>query len=48
MEKQTRIHNVLTYLRQIVVRKPEKTAYSDGEVSLSFREVYDRACRIGT
>ncbi|MCD8156596.1 MAG: amino acid adenylation domain-containing protein [Clostridiales bacterium] len=36
--------NVLNYLYHVVEEKPDKTAYSDGSVSLTFREVYDR-CR---
>lgn len=37
-------NNVLKYLREIVDKKPDKTAYSDGTDSLTFREV-DRRCR---
>ncbi len=40
--------NVLEYLETTVKQKPDKTAYSDGEVSLTFREVYDRARAVGT
>ena len=40
--------NVLEYLEQTVVRVPDKTAYSDGTDSLSFREVYDGARAIGS
>ena len=43
-----RIHNVLAYLRNIVPKKPNKIAFSDGELSLTFSDVYDRACRIGS
>lgn len=41
-------NNVLNYLNHIVKEKPDKTAYSDGRVSLSFREVYDRSRGIGS
>ena len=30
--------NLLTYLEETVVRLPDKTAYSDGTDSLTFRE----------
>ena len=40
--------NVLEYLEQTVLRVPDKTAYSDGTDSLSFREVYDRARSVGS
>ena len=43
-----RIKNVLYYLRNIVKTKPEKTAFSDGAVSYSFEQVYDKAGRIGS
>lgn len=45
---QSSVRNVLAYLRHIVTVKPEKVAYSDGETSLSFREVYVSALKIGT
>lgn len=35
-------------MRHIVKEKPEKTAFSDGNVSLDFEQVYDISCRIGT
>lgn len=41
-------NNVLNYLNHIVKEKPDKTAYSDGRISLSFREVYDRSRWIGS
>lgn len=41
-------NNVLNYLNQIVKEKPDKTAYSDGKVSLSFREVYRQSRGIGS
>lgn len=44
----SRVHNVLSYLKHIVTVNPEKIAFSDGEKSLTFREVYDRTCRIGS
>lgn len=40
--------NVLNYLYDIVKKKPDKTAYSDGNVSFSFEEVYMRCRRIGS
>ena len=43
-----RIKNVLHYLRNIVNVYPQKTAFSDGTVSYSFEQVYDRAGRIGS
>lgn len=41
-------NNVLNYLREIIKRKPDKTAYSDGTTSFTFREVYERSSRIGS
>lgn len=41
-------NNVLDYLDRIVQEKPDKTAYSDGAVSLSFREVYGMSRSIGS
>ena len=35
--------NVIDYLNRIVTICPEKTAFSDGEVSLTFRQVYDQS-----
>ncbi len=46
--EQSRVQNVLSYLRNIVEIKPDKISFSDGETSLTFRDVYDRACRIGS
>ena len=40
--------NLLTYLEEMVVRLPDKTAYSDGTDSLTFRQVYDQARSLGT
>ena len=40
--------NLLTYLEETVVRLPDKTAYSDGTDSLTFRQVYDQARSLGT
>lgn len=40
--------NVLNYLNAIVVKKPDKTAFSDGEHSLTFREVHRQSRGIGT
>ena len=41
-------NNVLDYLYQIVEKKPDKIAYSDGTVSLSFREVHQISRSIGS
>lgn len=41
-------HHVLNYLYDIVEKKPDKTAYSDGTESLSFREVYQQSRGIGS
>lgn len=41
-------NNVLKYLYEIVERKPEKTAYSDGVAALTFEEVYRRCRSIGS
>ena len=41
-------NNVLKYLYEIVERKPEKTAYSDGTTELSFGDVYGRCRSIGS
>ena len=43
-----RIKNVLEYLDGIVKVKPDKTAFSDGENSLSFEDVYSVSCSVGT
>lgn len=40
--------NLLAYLEETVVRLPDKTAYSDGTDSLTFREVYDQSRALGT
>ncbi len=40
--------NVLQYLEETVKRVPQKTAFSDGEDSLSFEELFDRARSVGT
>lgn len=48
MAKQEKAQNVLFYLRQSVRHDPNKIAFSDGVSSLTFGEVYDRACKIGT
>ena len=45
----TAMHNNVTdYLNDIVLVKPDKTAYSDGTVSLTFSEVYAISGSIGT
>lgn len=41
-------NHILDYLHRIVKEKPEKTAYSDGEESLTFEEVYLQSRRIGS
>ena len=41
-------NNVLKYLDEIVLKKPEKTAFSDGEFSLSFSEVNEISDSVGT
>ena len=41
-------NNVLNYLYQIIERKPDKTAYSDGTVSFTFAEVYERCRSVGS
>ena len=41
-------NHVLKYLNEIVTRKPDKIAYSDGEHSLTFRQVYEQSRSIGT
>lgn len=41
-------NNVLKYLREIVDKKPDKTAYSDGTDALTFREVDRRSRCIGS
>ena len=40
--------NVLDYLNYIVTQKPNQTAYSDGTVSMTFRQVYDQSRAIGS
>lgn len=40
--------NILQYLEEIVRRCPDKVAFSDGESALTFLELYERACRIGS
>ena len=40
--------NLLSYLEATVSRLPDKTAYSDGTDSLTFRQVYDQARELGT
>ncbi len=40
--------NILEYLEQTVTKVPDKTAYSDGDSSLSFKAVFDQAQAIGT
>ena len=42
------MNNLLEYLESAIERVPEKTAFSNGEDSLSFREVYDNARAVGS
>ena len=42
------MNNLLEYLEASVGRVPDKTAFSNGEDSLSFREVYNNARAVGT
>lgn len=41
-------NNVLKYLRSIVGKKPNKTAFSDGDISLTFSEVDRISASVGT
>ena len=41
-------NHVLKYLNEIVKKVPDKTAYSDGTVSLTFREVYAQSRSVGS
>lgn len=41
-------NHVLDYLDQIVVKKPDQIAFSDGKDSLTFRQVYDQSRAIGS
>lgn len=41
-------NHVLKYLNEIVKKVPDKTAYSDGMVSLTFREVYAQSRSVGS
>ena len=40
--------NILEYLEQTVLVKPDKIAFANEEMGLSFRQVYDQARTIGT
>ena len=40
--------NILEYLESSAEKYPEKVALSDGEYSLTFYELYDRARRVGS
>ena len=40
--------NVLEYLEKTVLRVPEKVAFSNEEMGLTFRQVYDQSRSIGT
>ncbi len=48
MKAQNKVRNVLCYLKNIVTVKPDKLSFSDGITSLTFRDLYDRVCRIGS
>ena len=41
-------NNVLDYLNDTVLKKPDKIAFSDGTDSLSFLEVYSQSRAVGT
>lgn len=41
-------NNVLDYLNEIVKKKPDKTAYSDGNSEMTFRQVYDQSRAVGS
>ncbi|MBR2740764.1 MAG: amino acid adenylation domain-containing protein [Oscillospiraceae bacterium] len=41
-------NHILDYLKDIVNRKPDKLAFSDGTDGLTFQEVYDQSNAIGT
>ena len=41
-------NNVLDYLDEIVLKKPEKTAFANESFAMTFKEVYDDSCAIGT
>ena len=40
--------NILEYLEQTVLRVPDKPAFSNEEMSLTFRQVYDQARAVGS
>ena len=40
--------NVLEYLEQTVIRVPEKVAFANEEMGLTFRQVYDQARAVGS
>ena len=42
------LNNILQYLDATARRVPDKTAFSDGRVALSFRELDGASRRIGT
>ena len=41
-------NNVIDYLNEIVLKKPEKLAFSNGEEGMTFKEVYEQSRSIGT
>ena len=41
-------HNVLSYLYEIVPKKPDKIAFADDEIALTFREVFDLTRSVGS
>ena len=40
--------NILEYLEQTVARCPDKVAFANEEMGLTFQQVYDQARSIGT
>lgn len=40
--------NILEYLEHTVKRVPDKTAFANGEMGMSFQEVFDASRSIGT
>lgn len=41
-------NNLLDYLNEIVKKKPDKTAYSNGSEGMTFRQVYEQSRAIGS
>ena len=40
--------NILEYLEQTVLRVPDKVAFSNEEMGLTFRQVYDQSRSVGS